>query len=159
MYWNTSSINFTINITNCGDFYMNWTQVNESYSPNLTYLASSLTPNGTDETFNVTSQIEPGQTYSLWISMNVAGGDLINGSTIYNNITITCNETSTETAAQVSLPIGAITSSLRITYNSQLTEVIGFGNTVFAILGVLLIIGSVFLIVLLINRGGLFGGE
>ena len=136
---------------------MNWTQVNESYSPNLSYWDSSITPNATNETFNIT-QIAPGTTSSLWIRMNITGGDVINGSTIYNNITIHCNETSSEVTAQDSFPVGAVTTMIRITYNSQLTEVTGIGNSVLVILGVLLIISAVMLIVLLVTRGGLFGG-
>ena len=89
--------------------------------------------------------------------MNVTAGELVNGTDVYNNITIGCNESSTELTATVSMPVGAITSMLRITYDAQVTEVIGFGTTIMAILGVLLIIGAIFLIVMVVNKGGLFG--
>lgn len=157
IYWNTSDINFTINVYNTGDFYMNWTQINESYSPNLSYWESSITPNATNETFNIT-QIVPGATGTMWVKMNITGGDVVNGSTIYNNITVTCNQSSTEVAAQDSLPVGAVTTLLRITYISQLTEVTSIGNNVIAILGVLLVISAIMLIVYLMHRQGFIGG-
>jgi len=158
IYWNYSDVNYTINIINTGDFYMNWTQVNESYSPNLTYWTSNITPNATNETFNITSQITPGQTISFWIRMNVTAFDLINGSTLYNNITVHFNDTSSEISAQDSMPIGATTTELRISYISQLTDATDIGNSVLAILGVLLIIGAVMLIVTLLYKQGYLGG-
>jgi len=158
IYWNTSDVNFTISVINCGDFYMNWTQINETYHPNLTYWESDVIPNATDETFNITSQIGPGETSEIWIKMNLTDGEPVNGTNIWNNITVGCNDSSSDITVSMYMPVGATTEFIRITYDAQLTEVVGFGNSVLTILGILLIIGSIFLIVLLINRGGLFGG-
>jgi hypothetical protein len=158
LYWYTDSVTFWVNVTNCGDFYMNWTQVNESYSDNFTYSSSSITPNGTNETFNITTPIAPSGTASMWIIVNKTAAEYVNGTNVYNNVTIGCNESSSRTTFTSSAPVGAITSQLRITYVAQLTEVTGFGNTVLTILGVLLILSAIFLIIVVVTRGGFSGG-
>jgi len=153
--WNTTSLNWSINITNCGDFYLHWIQVNETYSPNLTYHSSNITPgyNGTlhNTTFNIT-QIVPGSSFHLWILMNtsvIAGKNLINGSKIWNNITIDTNQTTPALTSSPYIYSGATTTHVRITYHTQFTDIISITNSVFIIIGVVLMIalllGAVFL--------------
>jgi len=164
LHANTTQVNFTINITNCGDFYLNWVQVNETYPANYTYNNSNVTGNGTSETFNIT-QIAPGATASMWIVLNTTYGDgggiLVNGSRIWNNITIDSNETLYPYYRNTSLYVGARTTMLRITYTTIYYDMVGLTNTVFGIVGIILIISTILLIVgmMYVYRGGGFGGN
>ena len=155
-------MNYTINITNCGDFYLNWVQVNETYPANLTYNDSSITGNGTNETFNIT-QIAPGAVGSMWIVMNTTYGDgggiLANGSVVWNNITVDSNETLTAYTRNTRLYVGARTTMIRVEYATIYYDMISLSNSLFSILGILLIIATIMIIVGLVyyNKGG-FGG-
>lgn len=155
IYWNSTSVNFTINITNCGDFYLNWFQINETYSANLTYDSSNLYVDS-NATYNVTT-IAPGETYRFWIRMNVTSSIPVNGTRIYNNVTGRCNESTTLTTASDYMQVGAVTTAIRIIYNAKVTEVLDFGTTIIGIIGVILIIGAILLIVNMVRGGGVFG--
>ena len=154
--WNSTSFNFTINVTNCGDFWLNLVQVNETYHANLSYSSSNITPSNLNQTFNIT-QIAPGITTSFYIIMNVSG-PLDNSTRIWNNITIDSNETDPLVFENTSWMVGVQTEAVRIRYTAELTNMATIGDRVLGILGVLLIIGSIFLIVLIVRRSGLLGG-
>jgi len=160
LWWNTTDVNFTINITNCGDFYLNWIQINETYDTNYTYVSSNIVGNETDETFNITT-INPGATATLLINVTTSAGlgnYLVNASYHWNNITVVSNQTKPEVQETSYLVTGAQTESIRITYVAVLTDVGGIGDSVVAILGILFIIGSILLIILVVKKGGLLGG-
>jgi len=147
--WNSTNINWSINVTNCGDFYLDWIQINETYSPNLTYLNSNITPgyNGTLQniTFNIT-QLAPGSSFHLWILMNtsyITGAQLVNGSKIWNNITANCNQTTVDLTEDVFVYAGAVTTHVRIHYRTQFTDVVSITNSVFLIIGAVLIIALI----------------
>jgi len=152
--YNMTQFNFTINITNCGDFYLNWVQINETYDANFTYNSASITPNETNQTFNI-SQIAPGATSSLWILVDVSG-PLENQSYHYNNITIDSNETDPVIFQNKSWITGVRTEAVRVHYSAALTNVGTIGDRVIAILGILLIIGAILLIVYVVRRS--YGG-
>jgi hypothetical protein len=154
IYWNDSAINYTINLTNVGDFYINGTKINETYSPNLTFGGSRIDGNQTNEQFNIT-QVTPGTSYTLWIRVNKSAADFVNGSNAYNNITAFTNESSSQLTATNSVAKGARTTQIRVTYEITFTDVGNIGSTVLNILGVVLIIGAILLIVTVVkNRGG-----
>ena len=158
LWWNTSAVNFSINITNCGDFYLNWVLVNETYDANYTYASSNIAPNETNERFNITS-INPGATFTLLLNVTTSyggGNPLVNSTYHYNNITITSNETDPELTRDTYLIVGARTERIRIRYRSQLTSVSGIADSVIAILGILLIIGSILTILVVLRKGGYF---
>jgi len=158
VYWNDSWVRFWVNITNTGDFYMNGTKMNETYSDNLTYGGSNVVPDfWTNRTFNIT-QIASGATSSITIFMNKTAADWINGTTIYNNVTARANETSTTTTGTTYLSVGARTTQIRVTYEITFTDVGSIGSTVLNILGVVLIIGAILLIVTVVRTKGGFGG-
>jgi len=152
--YNMTKFNFTINITNCGDFYLNWVQVNETYDTNFTYNSSNITPDTGNLTFNIT-QIAPGSTAQLWILVDI-NGTLENQTYHYNNITIDSNETSPVIFKNVSWITGARTEAVRIHYVAALTNVGTIGDNVIAILGILLIIGAIMLIVYVVRKS--YGG-
>jgi len=147
--WNTTHVNFTINVTNCGNFYLNWVQINESYGANLTFNSSTITGNSTNEQFNIT-QIVPGATGSMTIRLNTSynwGVELVNGTSTCNNITVRCNETSSEVTFSECLFTGARTSIIRVYYTSIYYDIAGLTNQIFNILGVILIIGILLIMV------------
>jgi uncharacterized repeat protein (TIGR01451 family) len=159
--WNTTAVNYTINVTNTGDFTLHNVTINETTPANMTYRrCSGGTANATNTSFNV-SDVAPGATVTLYIEYNTsfktAGKILINGTQIWNNITAITNETG-EITENFDLFVGARTELIRIRYNSYLTDVQDIGTTVINILGVLLIIGSILLIIYVVNRYNLFGG-
>jgi len=159
--WNTTAVNYTINVTNTGDFTLHNVTINESIPANLTFVAChGGTANATNTSFNI-SDVTPGSTVTLYIEFNTsyksAGKALVNGTQIYNNVTAITNETE-EILETHYLFVGATTELIRIRYDSHLTDVQNIGNSVLNILGVLLIIGSIMLIVYVVNRYNLFGG-
>jgi len=156
--WNTDAVTFFINITNCGDFYLNSVIINDTYDANYTYASSNIAPNETNERFNITS-INPGATFTLFVNVttSVGGGNpLVNASYHYNNITLTSNETDPEITKNTYLIVGARTESIRIIYISQLTSVSQIADSVVAILGILMVIGAILLIILVVRKGGDF---
>lgn len=160
LMWNTSAVNFSINITNCGDFYLNSVIINETYDANYTYASSSVTPNGTNERFNITS-VNPGATFTLLLNVTTTypaptNAPLVNSTYHWNNITTISNESSPELATNTYLIVGAQTERIRITYRSQLTSVSGIADSVIAILGILLIIGAILTIIVVVRKGGFF---
>jgi len=147
--WNTTSVTFWINITNCGDFYLNWVRLNESYFENLSYFSSNYAPNQTNETFNIT-QIAPGDTNYTWIIMNTSyafGIDIENGTKMYNNISIHANETIGETNFTMYIYSGAMTEMIKVVYTTTYYDVIGTSDQVFTILGVALMIFAIMTVV------------
>jgi len=149
IHWNDTSVLFWINITNCGDFYLNSIQLNETYDDNLTYVSSNYAPNMTNETFNI-SQIAPGGTNMTWIVMQTtygAGGDLVNGTKVWNNVTIKANETSAEVTSNNYWYAGARTTQVKIIYTTIYYDMIGLSGNVFNILGIVLIIGAIMLVI------------
>jgi len=159
--WNTTCVNYTINVTNNGDFTLHNVTVNDSAPNNMTYrLHSGGVANSTNESFMI-GDIAPGATATLYIEYNTsyktAGKMLINSTRIYNNVTAITNETS-EISKNTYLHVGAITTMIRIRYDSHLTNVEDTGETVLNILGILLIIGSILLIIYIVNKYNLFGG-
>jgi len=162
--WNTSQINFTINITNCGDFYLNWVQVNETYPANLTYNNSDISGySGYNATFNIT-QIAPGTVTSMWVIMNTTYGNgagiLENGTVIWNNITVDSNETASPYERNCRVFVGARTTLLKVTYTTIYYDMVGLTNSIFSIVGVILIISTIMVIIGLIyySKGGFSGG-
>jgi len=145
--WNSTWTNYTINVTNCGDFYLNWVQVNETYDANTTYNASSITPDGTNTVFTI-SQIAPGATSTFYISLNTSynaglGDPLVNATRVWNNITIDSNETAPALTAAKDLFVGARTTMVRVSYNTQFTDIISITNTIFTIIGVVLMVALI----------------
>jgi len=155
--WNATTANYSINITNCGSFYLNWVQINETYYDNTSFNDSSITPALGNVTFNIT-QIAPGGTEVTWMLWNINATNFANGTTIWNNFTLTSNETADEIERVHTNILGAMTEAIRITYMTSLTEVTGIGDSVISILGVVLIIGAIMLIVMVVYRQGLYGG-
>jgi chloramphenicol O-acetyltransferase len=157
--WNSTSINWSINVTNSGNFYLHWVQVNETYSPNLTYYSSKVTPAYANTTFNIT-QIAPGQTYHMWILMNtsyIAGKPLVNGTRIWNNVTTDTNQTTPALSTNTYVYAGALTTQVRIHYHTQFTDVVSITNSVLTIIGMVIIIalllGAVY--IFYAGRGGM----
>ena len=152
--WNTSSVNFSINVSNCGDFYLNWVQVNETYDANYTYVSSNIVPNATNQTFNITT-INPGNTFTLLLNVSTIT-PLLNSSYHYNNITTTANESSSELTTNTYLVVGAQTERIRIRYRASVTDVGGIGDNVIGLIGLLLIIGAILTIIVVVKKGGFF---
>lgn len=156
--WNTARVNYTINVTNTGDFPLHNVTVNETYDGNMTFESSNY---GVNPNFNL-GTLTPGQTKSLWIVCTTSyldtGNILINATSHYNNVTVVSNESS-EVAEDTYLFVGAQTESVRVIYDTSLTDVADIGNSVLNILGVLLIIAAIFLVIFVVQKSGLFGGE
>ena len=155
-------LNFTINITNSGDFTLHGLYINETatglgYQDGVYFNDSNVTGNVTNTSFYIDS-IAPGVTTSFWIRVNLSHPELVNGSSIYNNVTVKSNLTTETTTRMDAVSYGGFTSLIRIAYNTHLTDVSGIGNSVLTILGILLIIGAIFMIIMVVNKGGLLGG-
>jgi len=157
--WNDTSTTFWINVTNCGDFYLNWTQMNETYSANLSYDYSNYPPAGAtnNQTFNLT-QLAPGATNTTMIRMNKTAAELINGSLIWNNITIHSNQTVAEEYFNNSWFVGARTERIRVVYSTVYYDVLSTSNSIFQILGVVLMIGAILAVVWVLYLNKQSGG-
>ena len=70
----------------------------------------------------------------------ITGDQLVNGSKIWNNITANCNQTTADLSENVYVYAGAVTTHVRIHYRTQFTDVVSITNSVFLIIGALLII-------------------
>jgi len=147
--WNTTHVRFWINVTNCGDFYLNFVRLNETYSPNLSYVSSNYPGNETGETFNIT-QIAPGATNLTEIVVNTSytwDKQIPNGTKLYNNITIHANETSDELETTMYLYAGAVTERIKVIYTTVYYDVLATSDTVFTIIGVALMIMAIMAVV------------
>lgn len=152
--WYNNETNFSINVTNTGDFYMNWTQINETNSSLLRYSRGNITGNMTNQQFNIT-QILPSATANLWIIMNMTeGSSWTNNTWLFNNITVQTNETGPEITFSLRVPVGAYTSELRVEYSVDRPNTTTSANTVFTIIGIMMIIGAIFFIVVIVQKFG-----
>lgn len=159
--WNSSWANFTINITNYGDIYLSGIQLNETYSANVSYYSSSIPADSTNKIFNI-SGLAPGATLTVHVVTNTSygltGEILVNQTRIYNNVTVRSNQTTPEVTDSVYQTIGAKTEQLKIWYNRDIPDLFSIGNQVFAILGAIMILGTLLILVYLVNKSGGIGG-
>jgi len=153
--WNTTHLNYTINVTNIGDIYLEGIQINETYDNNISYYHSNISPNSTNETFNITG-IAPGTTSTLYLQTNTSfgltGEILVNQSKVYNNVTVRSNQTTPEVTEQTYKTIGARTEALRITYRRDIPDLIDIGNQVFTVIGTILILTTIFIMIYIMRR-------
>jgi len=146
-----------INITNSGDFNLTNVTVNETYFSCINYTSSNLEPEdeSDNETF-IIPYIKPSESFSLIINVTATADCIENGTRIYNNVTIRSDQLDEQTFSEY-LTYGGMTERLRITYETTLTNVADYGDNVFAILSILLVIGSILVIVGLLYKFGYIG--
>ena len=150
------SIRWWINVTNTGDFTLNNITITQLYSPCMNFTGSNLISRDENITFDM-DPITPGSTRSYYVNMSVTPGCIENGTRVYCNATIHTNETASTSVSDY-VSFGGRTEQIRVIYDSQLTDVSEHGDTLINILGALLIIASIFLIVGLLYKFGVFGG-
>lgn len=152
--WNTSYVQYYINVTNCGDFPLQNILVNETWDANMTFVSANY-PNVGD-TFQL-GDIGLSQTKYLIINTTTSylntGEKLINGTRHYNNITAKANETS-EIYTESYLD-SALTEQIGIIYVEGPVDVETIGNSVFNILGILLIISAILVMVGIVYKFGI----
>ena len=119
------------------------------------YTSSNLAGNETNETF-VIPYIRPSETFNLMINVTADSGCISNGTRVYNNVTIRSNELSEQTFSEY-LSYGGLTERIRITYQTSLTDVSSYGDTLISVIGILLVISAILLIVGIMYRYGYFG--
>jgi len=162
---NKSVVNFTsldmmwwINITNSGNFTLNSVILNETYDPCVTYVSSSIVPIGgtNDRDFNISYVLSPGQTIHLIVNTTITPGCPVNGSRIWNNITVYNNESANVTLNK-NITYGGQTEQIRITYIADLTNVAILADPIFTVMGVLIILASILIILGVLMKYGYIG--
>jgi len=155
--WNTSYIQYWVNVSNTGDIPIHNLSVYDTFPSNMTF-ASANYP-GTS-TFWL-STLNSSQTKYLIINVTTSWKDtsekLVNATRYYNNVTVNGTEAGDVNATSY-LYCGAQTTRLKITYQVEVTDVTGIGNSVLSIVGVILIIASIMLIVAVVYKSGYLGG-
>ena len=99
--------------------------------------------------------IPQGESWHIWYVMNVTNctSTYLHGY-LYNNITVNCSELP-QARDSVLTTFGIYGVYGIIPYNIQMTDVIGIGNSVFTIIGVMLVIGSILLIIGVVRKYGI----
>jgi len=156
---NESSNNVTwwINITNTGNFSLNNTYINETYFTGVNFTSSNISPTNSNQTFYV-GNLSPGESFTLFINTSLNTSAVTNGTLIYNNITIESANTSLVTISE-DISYGGSSTLIRITYDISLSDIGNVGQTVITIIGIMLIIGTIFLIVILLYKFEVIGGS
>jgi len=154
--WNTTHVRYNITVTNCGDFPIHNVTILEDFDANMTFYASNY---GVVNPFDI-GTINASHNGYLYIWCNTSYGldpsdILVNGTTHYNNITVATNEINNITESSY-LFTGASTEAIRVIYDAYLTEVRDIGNTVIAIIGIVLVIGAILMILVVLKGYGLF---
>jgi len=146
--WNTSFVNFSINVTNNGDFVLHNVTVNDTLGVNYTFISSNY---GTYPTFTL-GILNASETKQLWINVNTSYYNpseiLMNGTSIWNNITVACDEIVNTTASSYMF-VGAQTDIILIRYLPSSTDTSDLSTTIFTILGVAVVLFTLLLIVYL----------
>lgn len=107
--------------------------------------------------YNASLTLNASENWHIWYVMNITNCTDSNLSGyLYNNITVNCTEIGTDATDSVSTVFGVQASSVRITGRIPYPDIIGTGNTVFTLIGVLLLIGSILLIVFIAKKNNLF---
>jgi len=154
--WNTTHVRYNITVTNCGDFPIHNVTILEDFDANMTFYASNY---GVVNPFDI-GTINASHNGYLYIWCNTSYGldpsdILVNGTTHYNNITVATNEINNITESSY-LFTGASTEAIRVIYDAYLTEVRDIGDTVIAIIGIVLVIGAILMILVVLKGYGLF---
>jgi len=163
--WNTTHLNYIINVTNIGDIYLENVVLNETYDNNISYYSSNYAPCNTNTTFNL-SGVAPGSAITLYIRTNTSygldGTFMQNESKVYNNVTVKTNQTTPEVTKNMYNTVGARTELLRIWYNRDIPDLFNISNQIFAVLGAIMILGTLLILVYIVNQSGggnMFGGK
>lgn len=137
-------INETLYNCSCGDYKMTYVGGNQDLASNITFYNDSCYM----IIHNVS--IEPlgaGNTWSVWFDVNVSNctGDYLD--VVTNNVTVNATELTGDLTDTVTINFGAYLTGIRYTYTTGMADMNRIGNSVFGILGILFIIGSILLIV------------
>jgi len=130
---------YWINITNTGDFSLLNLWVNETYDSNCTYVSNHSTPVADSSNGNnswLFNSIAPGGTVSITIVVNASG---VNGSHITNTVNTNTSMGTTRSATAESY-IGVHTTMLRISYTSEMGNIL---NMIFSAFGLIMIMAIV----------------
>jgi len=149
-------VTWWINITNSGDFNLTNVTVNETYDDFINYTSSNVDPFDESNVTFVIPFIKPSETFSLMVNISATPNSITNGSTVYNNITIRSDQLEEQTFSE-SLSYGGRTETLRITYDTTLTDVSVYGDSLVIIIGVLLTISALLIVVGLLYKFGYLG--
>ena len=149
---------YWVNVTNTGNFTLHNLTLNESYLPCCDYVSANITPDGNhaNTSFNLSNSLTPGSSVYFRINLSINTSCITNGTRFYNNITITNNESANITVYS-NLSYGGITSAIRITYSTEITDVSILADPVLALLGVLIIIASLLIIIGMLMKYGYLG--
>ncbi len=151
-----SNISFWINVTNCGDFNLSGINISDTYWTNLTFVSSWPSPDdANNNTWNI-SFLGPAETQSIRINLSV--GNFENGTMVYNNATWVTDQGTNGSVNMTYLQYGAVTEQLRINYNTGYFDTAGIGDRVISILGIVLILGAIFLVLVIMRSYGFLGG-
>jgi len=153
--WNTTHLNYTINVTNIGDIFLDGILVNETYDNNISFYSANIVPYNVNQSFNF-SDLAPGSTGNLYLRTNttfgLTGEILVNQSKVYNNVSVKTNQTTPEVDKETYKTVGARTEALRISYRRDIPDLISTGNQVFAVIGAILILGTIFIIIYIMRE-------
>ena len=157
---NNSMLDVTwwINITNSGDFNLTNVTVNETYYGCINYTSSNIDPSDESNATFVIDYIKPGETFSLMVNVSATPDCISNGTRVFNNATVRCNELEEQTLSEY-LNYGGITSHIRVTYDTAFTDVSVYGDTLVTIISVVLVLSAILLIVGLLKLGYFNKGE
>lgn len=154
-----TEMGWTIWINNTGDFTLNNVYFNETYYPCTNYTSSSQAPEGapaSNETFLFAS-IAASASQQLLINTSVTAGCPDNGTRLYNNATVNTTEMTTTQTVSSYVPYGGLTETVRFVYNIQIDNMYEIGGSLQSIIGIMLIIGAIFIIVGMFYKAGYFG--
>ena len=151
-------INYTIWINNTGtdqltNVYVNDTKFNCScHHFNETQFIDSNLPLSNITNFSCyrwfyIGNVQVDENYRLWYIVNVTNCTGTTTGTLWNNVTVNATELATDQTASENVSWGVYATRVCVNYRIALTDMASIGNSVFAIVGVLLIIGSILLII------------
>lgn len=149
--WDTSYVQYYIDVSNTGDIPLQNVLVNETWDANMTFVSANYANVG--DTFQL-GDLDVGQTKQLVINVTTSylntGEKLVNLTRHYNNVTVKVNEIS-EFDIESYLDT-KVTQQIGIVYVEGPTGVEDVGNSVFNIIGVILIIGVLMIVIGLITK-------
>ena len=97
-------VNFSVNITNSGSQIIHGVKINDTFPSGCTFQICNLplinVTNFYDNVwiFNITDSLAVGETFRLWITMNVSAYAAMNGTILYNFVNLTNPENANATA-------------------------------------------------------------
>ena len=149
---NTGATNLTNVVVNDTKFNCTCHDFNETvFTTNVSW--DSVTNYSCYREFN-TSYIEVGESWQFWYAVNISNCSGTTYGTLQNNVSVNATQLDTAVTDSNSVSWGIYATELCVKWEHEMTDVGDIGNSVFIVIGIIFVVGSILLLVGLLYAKG-----